>query len=173
MEVINALKSRRSCKKFKPDMVPQELLDQIMEAGTYAPTGRNLQSPIILCVTNREVRDRLSALNAQVMGAPVDPFYGAPVILVVLAKKAVTTHVCDGSLVLGNMLLAAQELGLGACWIHRCKESFETEEGKAILAGLGLDPEEYEGVGNCIVGYPDAPAPAAGPRKENYIYYIR
>lgn len=170
-EFINTLKSRRSTKKYKPDMLPREVLDQIIEAGTYAANGRGLQAPIILAITNKEIRDNLSKLNASIMNAPIDPFYGAPVVLVVLADKKVPTCVYDGSLVIGNMMAAAHALGVGSCWIHRAKEEFELPEGKEILKSLGIDGD-YEGIGHCILGYPAAdPAPQA-PRKENYVYYL-
>ena len=171
-ETIQTILSRKSVKKYKPDPVSRELIDQIVRAGMQAPTGLNKQSPIILAVTDRQVRDQLSKLNAgKDPFFRSDPFYGAPCVLVVLAKKDVFTRVYDGSLVMGNMLLAAHSLGLGACWIHRAKETFEQEEGKEILRSLGLDPEEYEGIGNCIVGYADM-KPTEKPRKENWVYYI-
>ncbi len=168
--IIENIKSRRSIKKFKSDAVPQELVDAITEAGTYAPTGRNLQSPIILAVTDKALRDKLSKLNAQVVGMPdgTDPFYGAPLVLVVLANKDVPTYLYDGSVVMENMLLAAHSLGLGSCWIHRAKESFETEEGKQILQDLGIEGN-YEGIGNCIVGYADM-EPVLRRRKDGYIF---
>ncbi len=173
MEVLECIKTRRSVKGYKPDLVPEAILEKIIEAGTYAPTGRNGQSPIILAVTNREMRDKLSKLNAQIMGtSESDPFYGAPVVLVVLATKERNTRVYDGSLVMGNMLLAAHALGVGGCWIHRAKEVFELPEGKQILKDLGVEGE-YEGVGNCILGYPKGDLPAAKPRKENWVYYIK
>ena len=170
-EVLKNIRTRRSVKQYKSEPVPKELLEKIAQAGIAAPSGLNMQSPIVLVVTNRQVRDELSKLNAA--DDPffrTDPFYGAPAVLVVLAKKDVRTRVYDGSLVMENMLLAAHSLGLGACWIHRAKETFEKEEGKAILRGLGIS-DEYEGVGNCIVGYPDC-TPVEKPRKENRIYYI-
>ena len=153
-------------------MVPQEILDQILEAGTYAATGMGMQSPIILSVTNREMRDRLSAMNAKVMGTDSDPFYGAPVVLVVLADKSRGTYVYDGSLVMGNLMLAAHELGIASCWIHRAKEEFESPEGKEILKSLGIRGD-YEGIGHCILGYADGEEPAARPRKASYVYEVR
>lgn len=170
-ETLQTICTRKSVKKYKPDMVEKELIEKIVEAGTHAPTGLNKQSPIILAVTNKQVRDELSKLNAgdDPFGRS-DPFYGAPVVLVVLAKKDVSTHVYDGSLVMGNMLLAAHSLGLGACWIHRAKETFERPEGKALLQKLGVEGE-YEGIGNCIVGYADID-PVKKPRKENWVYYV-
>lgn len=171
-EVIQSICTRRSVKKYQSRSVPKELIEEVLRAGTFAPTGRNLQSPIILAVTNRELRDRLSALNAKVMNAPAgfDPFYGAPVVLVVLADKSASTHVYDGSLVMGNLMLAAHALGLGSCWIHRAKEVFESAEGREILSTLGIQGD-YEGIGNCILGYTDGTEPPLKPRKEHYVYF--
>ena len=145
-ETLKIIKERRSCRNFKPDMVSKELLDKVLEAGTWAPTGMGMQSPIIIAVTNKELRDKLSKMNAEIMGSKADPFYGAPVVLVVLADKNKPTHVYDGSLVMGNLMLAAADLGLGSCWIHRAKEEFESEEGKGILKALGIEGD-YEGIG--------------------------
>ena len=134
-DTLKVLETRRSCRNFKPDMIPEETLEQIVRAGTYAPTGMGKQSPIILAVTNKELRDQFSEENRKIMGAPVgmDPFYGAPVILVVLANKAVPTHVYDGSLVMGNLMNAAESLGVASIWIHRAKEEFESDFGKKFL----------------------------------------
>lgn len=171
--VFENIYTRRSYRCYKPDDVPQKLIEKIVTAGTYAATGMNRQSPIIIAITNKQIRDELSKLNASVMGRDdgSDPFYGAPVVLVVLAQKCVPTHVYDGSLVLGNMMLAAHECGLGSCWIHRAKEEFELPEGKAILKSLGIRGE-YEGIGHLVVGYPDGEIPQVKPRKEDYIYFI-
>ena len=171
-ETLNALLTRRSCRSYKPDPIPQEVLDRILTAGTYAPTAMGRQSPIILAVTNRKMRDRLSAMNAAVMGSQSDPFYGAPVVLVVLADKSVGPYLYDVSLVMGNLMLAAHAEGLGSCWIHRAKEEFESAEGKQILSDLGI-VGDYEGIGHCILGYPAVPAAEPKPRKENYVYYIK
>lgn len=180
-QTINDIIARRSVKKYLDKTVPMELVEQVAKAGTYAPSGMNKQSPIILAVTNKEMRDRLSRINLEiVMGRGLttssghsDPFYGAPVVLVVLAKKDNFTRIYDGSLVMENMMVAAQSLGLGSCWIHRAKETFETEEGKQILRDLGIN-EEYEGIGNCILGYaaPDALKPQT-PRKDDYIVWVK
>lgn len=170
-DVLNKIKTRRSIRKFKSDMIPREVLDQIIEAGTYAATGMNRQTPIIIAVTNKELRDKLSKMNADIMGTDTDPFYGAPVVLIVLASKERYTYIYDGSLVMGNLMLAAHELGVGSCWIHRAKEEFESEEGKAILAELGIEGE-YEGIGHCVLGYVDGEYPDILPRKENWVYYV-
>lgn len=172
MNATEAMLTRRSIRSYLSDPVPDDLLNKVLEAGTYAATGRGAQSPIIIAITNREVRDKLSALNARIMGTESDPFYGAPVVLVVLARKDMPTHVYDGSLVMGNLMLAAHELGLGSCWIHRAKEEFELPEGKELLESLGLDADAYEGIGHCILGYPAGEAPEPKPRKENYVYRI-
>lgn len=172
-DMMEELLTRRSVRKYKPDMVPQEILDQVLKAGTYAATGMGKQSPIMIAVTNRELRDKLSRMNAEVMGAKdMDPFYGAPVVIVVLASKERPTCVYDGSLVMGNLMLAAHHFGLGSCWIHRAKEEFESPEGKEILTSLGITGD-YEGIGHCVLGYADGPEPQAAPRKENYIYYVK
>ena len=168
--MIEKLCERYSVKAYKDTPVPKEILDKIIKAGTCAPTGRNLQSPIILAVTDKKMRDKLSRMNAEILGTDTDPFYGAPVVLVVLAKKDVNTYLYDGSLVMGNLLNATHFLGLGGCWIHRAKEMFETKEGKDILVSLGIT-EEYEGIGNCVIGYPSQTG-APKPKKENYVYYI-
>ncbi len=171
METMQTILSRKSVKQYKSDPVPQELIEQIVAAGLAAPSGLNRQAPIILVVTDKKVRDELSFLNAgKDPFKRADPFYNAPCVLVVLADKSVPTYVYDGSLVMENMLLAAHSLGLGACWIHRAKETFEMPEGKAILEKLGIQGE-YEGIGNCILGYADV-EPQAKPRRENRVYYI-
>lgn len=170
-DLLNKIRTRRSVRSFKPDMLPKEILDQIITAGTWAATGRNYQAPIIISVTNKEVRDRLSKLNGSIMGADTDPFYGAPVVLIVLADKSRPTHVYDGSLVMGNLMLAAHELGIGSCWIHRAREEFELPEGKELLKSLGIEGE-YEGIGHCVLGYIDGDYPEDKPRKENWVYHI-
>lgn len=170
-EMIELIKTRRSIRKFKPDMVPGEVLEQVLTAGTYAATGMNRQSPIILAVTDRAVRDRLSRWNAEIMGTDTDPFYGAPVVLVVLADRSCPNYLYDGSLVMGNLMLAAHALGLGSCWIHRAKEEFQRPEGQELLRSLGIQGD-YEGIGHCVLGYVDGEYPQAAPRKENWIYHL-
>lgn len=172
MDAMENMLTRSSVKKYKSQQVPKELLDKIIEAGLAAPSGLNKQAAIILAVTDKQVRDELSKLNAgKDPFFRADPFYNAPCVLVVLADKSVPTSIYDGSLVMENMLLAAHALGLGACWIHRAKETFEMPEGKALLQKLGIQGE-YEGVGNCIVGYPEGEIPAVKPRKGNRVYYV-
>ena len=170
-DVINAMISRRSCRSFKSDMPSSEDLDAIVEAGLYAANGMGKQSPIVLKVTNSQLRDRLSKMNAQIMGAPegTDPFYGAPAVLVVLAGADAPTAVYDGSLTMGNMMLAAESLGLASIWIHRAKEEFGSEEGKAILAELGVEGS-YIGIGHCAVGYRDGEKPAPAARKDGRVF---
>jgi len=169
--VLDAILKRRSVKNYKDIPVERELLEKIAEAGTYAASGMNKQAPIILAVTNKEKRDWLSKMNAKIRGVDSDPFYRAPAVLVVLYDKSVHTGIYDASLVMANLMLAADALGLGSCWIHRAKEVFETDEGKSFLKELGIEGD-YEGVGNCIIGYADGDYPALKPRKKDYIYYI-
>ena len=172
-EVIKAIKERRSIRSFRPDAVPKELIGQIAEAGTYAASGRGMQSPVIIAVTDKELLGRLRRANCAIGGwnSDFDPFYGAPAVLIVLADKSRPTCIYDGSLVMGDLMLAAHSLGLGSCWIHRAKEEFETEEFRELLAGLGLKGE-YEGIGHCALGYYDPPAPAPAPRKENRVFFL-
>lgn len=170
---LDVIRARRSCRGFRPELIEKEKLDKIIEAGTYAATGMGRQAPIIISVRKKETRDRIAALNAKIMGQPetFDPFYGAPEILIVLADRSIPTYIYDGSLVMGNMMLAAEELGVATCWIHRAREEFEAELGKELLAELGITGD-YEGIGHLAVGYPAAPAKAAAPRKDNYVYRI-
>ena len=171
-ESIKNMIERRSVRGYKPDMIPKEDLDLILEAGTYAATGMGMQSPVIVAVRDKDTRDQLSKMNAAVMGTDTDPFYGAPVVLVVLADKNRPTCVYDGSLVMGNLMNAAASLGIGSCWIHRAKEEFESEEGKQILESLGITGD-YIGVGHCALGFTDGAYPDVIPRKDNRVYYIR
>ena len=169
--IINNMITRRSIRKYKSDMIPKETLDTILKAGTYAATGMGKQSPIIIAVTNKELRDKLSAMNAKIMGTDSDQFYGAPVVLIVLANKERPTYIYDGSLVMGNLMNAAHACGIGSCWIHRAKEEFESEEGKELLKSLGIEGD-YEGIGHCVLGYIDGEEPEAAPRKDSYVFYV-
>ena len=164
------LLTRRSVRKYSDRPVEDEKLDKVLTAGLYAPTGMNNQAPILVAVRDKETRDKLSRMNAAVMGASGDPFYGAPCVIVVLSDPERMTWVEDGSLVLGNLMNAAHSLGLGSCWIHRAKECFDTPEGKALLKKWGV-PENYRGVGNCILGYAEE-EPEAKPRKSGRIIKI-
>ena len=170
-DILNAIKDRHSCKKYLDKQVDMDLLLQVAEAGKYAPSAMNRQSPVFLVVNNKELRDEIAKLNADVMNSGDDPFYGAPAVIVVLADKNNSNHVYDGSLAAENMMLAASSLGLGSCWIHRAKEVFETQRGKQILKDAGIEGE-YEGICNIIVGYPDGPL-TEKPRKDNYIYIVK
>ena len=170
-QTLEVLKTRRAIRSYEERIPEKELLDKVLEAGTYAPTGMGAQSPIIVAVTDRQTRDRLAELNAAVMGGDSDPFYGAPAVLVVLADRSVPTYLYDGSLVMGNLMNAAHAVGLGSCWIHRAKEVFDSEEGKALLKEWGIEGD-YEGIGNCIIGYPKGEAPQPKARKAGYVYHV-
>lgn len=170
-ETIKNLIERRSCRKYSTTQIKNDELNSVLKAGEYAPTGMGRQSPIIVVLQNKSTIDRLSQLNAKIMGKDEDPFYGAPTVLVVLADKNIGTCIEDGSLVLGNLMNAAYSLGLGSCWIHRAKEEFETDEGKELLKEWNI-PENYVGIGHCILGYPEEKSKAK-PRKEDYIRFIK
>lgn len=170
-ETIKTLIERRSCKKFKTEQIKKEELDLILQAGMNAPTGKGMQSPIILVLQDKEKIEKLREINKKILGRDVDPFYNAPTVLVVMADKNMFTYVEDGSLVLGNMMNAAFSLGVGSCWIHRAKEEFESPEGKTLLKEWNI-PENYEGVGHCILGYADMEYPEPKPRKKDYVRHI-
>lgn len=171
-EVIQAMLTRRSCRAYTPEQVRDEQLEQILLAGTYAASGMGKQAGKIVVVQDPETREQLRAMNAAVMGGgDMDPFYGAPTILIVLADSQVGTWQEDGSLVMGNLMLAASTLGVASCWIHRAREEFDSPEGKALLRKWGI-PETYRGVGHCILGYAAAELPAARPRKTDFIVRI-
>ena len=170
MEAMYNLLNRRSVRKYTDQQVPDELLDQVLEAGLYAPTGMNSQNIYMVAVRDKETRDQMMKLNAAVMGRDGDPFYGAPCVIVVLGDATGYPVVENGSLVLGNLMNAAHAVGLGSCWIHRAKQTFETEEGKALLKKWGL-PEHLVGIGNCILGYAEE-TPDARPRKEGRILKV-
>ena len=165
------LLERRSVRKYKPEQVSDELLDAVLKAGLYAPTAKNNQKPVMVAVRNKETRDLLSKINAEIMDVETDPFYGAPCVIVVLADPAHNTWVEDGSLVMGNLMNAAFAIGVDSCWINRAKEVFDTEEGKAFLKKWGIEGD-YAGVGNCILGYRDCELPQAKERKADYIYRV-
>ena len=168
--MLENLKERRSVRKYKPEQVSDAHLDAILEAGLYAASGMNTQNTVMVAVRDKETRDQLSRMNAEVMGATADPFYGAPCVVVVLVEPERYTAVEDGSLVMGNLMQAAYDIGLGSCWIHRARQMFESEEGKALLRKWGLR-EDLIGVGNCILGYADE-IPAPKPRREGRIIKI-
>lgn len=172
-DIIKAMEERRSVRKFKSDMPKKEDLQQIIEAGLYAASGKNMQSVKIIAITDKKLRDKLSAMNCKIGGwnEGFDPFYNAPVILLVLADKSFPTSIYDGSLVMGNLMLAAHSLGLGSIWIHRAKEESETPEIKKLIADLGIEGE-WEGIGHCAVGYVDGDMPKAPERKPNRVFWV-
>lgn len=170
-EVIKAMIERRSCRKFKVEQIKDEELQAILEAGKYAATGKGLQSPKMVVIQNPEVIAKLSKWNADIMGVTSDPFYGAPTVILVLADATRPTAVQDGSLVMGNLMLAAHSIGVASCWINRAKEEFATEEGKALLKQWGIEGD-YIGVGHCVLGYPAVDLPKPAPRKDDYVVSI-
>ena len=171
-QVLECLETRRSVRKYKKEQIAEEQLQAILKAGTYAPTGMGAQSPVMVVVQDPELIRKLSAWNAEIMGTDSDPFYGAPTVIVVLADSTRNTYIEDGSLVMGNLMNAAHAVGVDSCWIHRARETFAREEGKALLKEWGLG-ENYVGIGNCVLGY-RAPGGVkeAAPRKGNYIVRV-
>lgn len=165
--------TRRSIRKYKPDMVERELIDQVVQAGLYAPSGHAEQSSAVIVVTNKELRDVIAEENRKIEGwkEGIDPFYGAPVVLIVIANRASPNYIYDGSVTMENMALAAHALGLGSCWVHRARQEFESEFGKSILKRLGI-VGDYEGIGHLILGYPAMDLPKPAKRKENRVFYI-
>ena len=173
-ETLKVLETRRSCRNFKPDMIDEETLNLIIKAGTYAATGMGKQSPIIIAVNNKEMRDKISEENRKIGGwqEGFDPFYGAPTILIVLADKTMPTYIYDGSLVLGNLMNAAHALDVDSIWIHRAKEEFDSDFGKQILKDLGIEGN-YEGIGHLALGYAAEELKEVAPRKDSYVYYVK
>lgn len=170
--VLQNMRQRRSCRAYQDRQISLEEMETVIEAGAWAPSGMGRQPVLFVAVQDKATRDTLSRLNAHFLGKPdMDPFYGAPTVVVVLVKADIPTAVEDGSLAMGNMMNAAASLGLGSCWIHRAREVFESEEGKRLLASWGLEGE-YRGIGHCILGYP-AQQPAEGaPRKDGRLLEV-
>jgi len=170
-ETLSNLKTRRSIRSFLPKQVEKDLLEQVLEAGTFAPTGGGRQTPVIVAVQDESTVKQLSRMNAAVNGNKSDPYYGAPTVLVVLAERSRGTFLLDGASVMTTLVNAAHAVGLGSCWIHRAKEMFESDEGKAMLQKWGIEGD-FEGIGQVILGYPAGPAPEPAPRKANYIVRV-
>ncbi|MDE5833530.1 MAG: nitroreductase [Desulfovibrio sp.] len=170
-KVIENIETRRSCRKYKPDMPSRDLLAEIARAGTYAPSGKGSQSATIVVITDKATRDQLSAMNAKILKSAGDPFFGAPCLMLVLADPEIPTYIRDGSLAMGNLMLAAHSLGLGSCWINRAMEEFESAEGKDLLKKWGL-PERLAGIGHCVLGWPATDNMKAAPRKADYIRWV-
>lgn len=171
-DTIKDLKERRSIKKYRDRQIEEADLQEILKAGMNAPTGMGMQSPVMVVIQDKETISKLSKMNAKFFGnESIDPFYGAPTVIVVLADKNRSTYVEDGSLVMGNLMNAAHALGIGSCWIHRAKQEFESEEGRKLLRQWGIEGD-YVGIGHCILGYQDGETPKAKPRKEHYIYRV-
>ncbi len=172
-ETMKTLLNRRSIRKYKPEQITAEELNTVLEAGKYAPSGANQQSALFIVVQKKSVLEKISKMNAAVMGkTDIDPYYGAPTVILVLADKSKVAPVEDASLALGNMYNAAYSLGLGSCWVHRTGQMFDSEEGKALLKEWGVEGD-YIGVGSCILGYPDCEQPQAAPRKDNFVVMVK
>ena len=171
-DFLQIITTRRSCRKYKKEQITDEELKAVLEAGTYAPTSRGMQSPYIVAVQNEELRKQLASMNAHVMGVTSNPYYDAPTYVLVLVPADANNPIQDGSCVLENMMLAAHAIGLGSCWIHRAKEEFESDWGRNLLRSLGVNGD-YEGIGHCALGYADGDYPAAPARNEGRIFYVK
>ncbi len=171
MEAYEAILGRRSIRAYSDKLVSADIVRRICNAGLYAASGNGMQSTIVVAVSDKGTRDKMSALNAAVLGQEGDPFYGAPVVLTVLARAEAGTYLQDGSLTMATLMLAARAEGLGSCWVHRAKEQFEGEEGRVLYRELGI-PEGYVGIGNCILGYPADGFPEADARHEGRVIEI-
>ncbi len=169
--ILENIRTRRSLRKYKEAQITEDELNTVLEAGTYAPSGRGLQSPILVAVQDPETKKRLIKMNAEILGTDTDPYYGAPTLILVFAPVDRTTCIEDGSCVLDTMMLAAHSIGLASCWIHREKEMFATTEGKALMKKWGV-PENFNGIGALALGYADGPLPQAPQRKEGRIIRI-
>ena len=170
-EVTKTLCERRSIRKFKDEQIPRDVLDEILKCGTFAPNGKSKQSAKIVVVQNRELIEEIAATNGSFVNkAGLNPFYNAPTLVIVFADKNVSTYVEDGCAVISNILNAAFSLGVDSCWVHRAKETFETDFGKKLMAKWGIS-DDYVGIGNALLGYRDMIMPPAMPRKADYIVF--
>lgn len=170
-EAMKNLLERRSVRGYKKDLVPADVLDEILEAGKYAPSGIGQQKTLMVVTQDTELVAKLSRMNADVMGAKSDPFYGAPTVVIVFADSEQGTCVENGSLVMGNLMNAAHAVGVDSCWIHRAREVFDSEEGKALKAEWGV-PESYIGIGHCVLGYRSGEYPEAKARKDGFVIRV-
>lgn len=171
-EVLNTIMTRRSIRKYKSEQIKDEDLNQILEAAKYSASGHGYQSTLMVVVQNKDVLKKLSEMNAHIMGKEgIDPFYGAPTVVIVFADKNRPTHEADGALVLGNLMIAAKSLNIGSCWINRAKEEFESELGKELMKEWNIS-DDYVGIGHLTLGYAEV-EPKASPRKEDFVRFIR
>ena len=164
-EVICAIEGRRSIRSYRTDPVPEEKLEAVVKAGLMAPSAMNQQSWHFVVISGKGA-ERYRTYCIEKLGR--DPYYGAPAMILVFGKKDAIAPVCDGSLAIGNLLLAAKALGLGSCWIH-CVNDLCKEEAAAAEWGV---PAGYRPVGSVALGFPAGEAPAAKPRKEGTVTRI-
>ena len=169
---LDIIRTRRSCRSYKQQQITDEQLNVVLEAGTYAPTSRGLQSPFIVAIQNKDLLKQLAEMNAEVMGATTNPYYDAPTYILVFVPDGFANGVYDAALVLENMMLTAHAQGLGSCWIHREREMFATEKGKELMKQWDL-PDGLIGIGALALGYPEGEPAPAKPRKEGYTRVIR
>ena len=171
MDAIDLLKGRRSIRSFQDKEIEESLLNEVMELAVFAPTAMNSQSSQIVVIRDKETQDKLRKMNAEVMGKDIDPYYGAPIIVVVLGPTDYNTSVENGTSVLVYMELAAYTKGLASVWVHREREMFSSEEGKNLLKEWNI-PEGYGGIGALAIGYAAGDYPEPAPRREGYAITI-
>jgi len=171
-EVVRVLKERRSIRKYQEKQITEGELNTILECGVHAPSGKNKQSSLIVVIQNRELISKIAKINGSFVNkVGLNPFYDAPTLIIVFGDKNISTYKEDGSAIITNMINAAYSIGVSSCWIHRAKETFETDEGKKMMEEWGIS-SDYEGIGNCVLGYADCEIPKPFPRKDNYIIRV-
>ena len=170
-DVTKVLCERRSIRKFKPDQIPSDVLNEILKCGTFAPSGKNMQSAKIVVIRNKKLISEIAKVNGSFVNKPgLNPFYDAPTLIIVFANKNISTYIEDGSAVISNIINGAFSLGVDSCWVHRAYETFQTEFGKSLMKKWGLS-DEYVGIGNVVLGYRDMILPPPSPRKEGFIIF--
>ena len=173
--MLEAIKRRRSCRNFDPSRsVEDEKLMEVINAGLNAPSAKNRQEGIIIAVTNKEVRDKISKFNAKILGASddFDPFFKAPVILLVAELKMPTAQY-DGAIMIENMLIEATNQGLGSIWIHRAKQELEDPSFRELLSSINIDLDNYEGIGHVALGYSNMNEYPEKIIKEGRVFFVK
>ena len=167
---IKDIQERRSIRSYKDQKITKEELNIILKSGTYAPSALNQQSSLIVYLENEDIYQEICELTDKYFPFRKPYFYGAKDIVIVFGDSNCKCPIEDGALVLQNMFLAAQSLGIGSCWINYLRELFKTEEGKKIQEKMNI-PSNYFVIGTCILGYPNE-EPIIKERKSDYIKFI-
>lgn len=174
-ETLQTLKNRRSCRAFKPEAIPEDVLNAVLDAGTWAPNAWDKQSASIIAIRDEASRAVLTHLSQELAAEAgedtPDPLYGAPVVVLITAEKDSESGLEDGSLVAGNIMNAAQSVGLGSCWVNTARKILEMPIGKAMLMKWGVT-EPVTGVAFVVLGWPTEKPEEPRARKENYIRIV-